>query len=55
MAREFFPLHPNTQGRARRERGGEQGLPEVSESLPEEAERRRIIPRGDIDGVGEVK
>ena len=35
------PHPPNTQGRARREHGGEQGHPEEAESHPEEAERRR--------------
>ena len=35
------PHPPNTQGRARREHGGEQGHPEEAESHPEEAERRK--------------
>ena len=35
------PHPPNTQGRARRKHGGEQGHPEEAESHPEEAERRR--------------
>ena len=35
------PHPPNTQGRARREHGGEQGHPEEAESHPEEAERNR--------------
>ena len=35
--------HPtqHTQGRARREHGGEEGHPEEAESHPEEAEKRR--------------
>ena len=35
------PHPPNTQGRARRKHGGEQGHPEEAESHPEEAERRK--------------
>ena len=35
------PHPPNTQGRARRKHGGEQGHPEEAESHPEEGERRR--------------
>ena len=34
------PNTVNTQGRARREHGGEQGHPGEAESHPEEAERR---------------
>ena len=33
------PHPPNTQGRARREHGGEKGHPEEAESHPEEAEK----------------
>ena len=39
------PHPPNTQGRARREHGGEQGHPEEAESHPEEAERREKEPK----------
>ena len=35
------PHPPNTQGRARRKHGGEQGHPEEAESHPEEAEERK--------------
>ena len=58
------PHPPNTQGRARREHGGEQGHPEEAESHPEEAERRRKdrkleavlkIPRSNRNEVGEYE
>ena len=39
------PHPPNTQGRARRKHGGEQGHPEEAESHPEVAERRKKDPK----------
>ena len=42
LYKQHMKPHPsNTQGRARRKHGGEQGHPEEAESHPEEAERRK--------------